>query len=182
MSDNRHILVVSGAPGVGKTVLMQRLAAQYQGWRLAGFVSGAVVDEGIRSGFYLQSLGGERHRVAQRGFLSPLSVGHYGVDVARLERCVAAWLPTDAPVDLTLIDEVGKLECTSPLFCTTVRRLLATPTPLVVTTPLRGRGLIAEIQEHPASLVVRINALNRDALYASIQGRVDEMLTQARGD
>lgn len=157
-------LLLSGAPGVGKTTIIQKVAHQVSAYELRGFFTEEIREGGIRKGFKLISFDGQSSVLAHVDFSSRFRVGKYGVDVAGLEETAASLLRSDPPADLYLIDEIGKMECFSDRFRSGVRRLLDTDRLVVATVAQHGAGFIAEVKEHPDAAVWEVTRSNREVL------------------
>jgi nucleoside-triphosphatase len=158
-------LLLTGAPGCGKTTVLERVVERLGGLRLAGFLTVELREHGQRVGFEAVGLGGRRAVMAHVRIRSSVSVGRYGVALDRLVPLIEEELvhPPGA-VDAFLIDEIGKMECSCPQFVAAVRRLLDGATPLVATIALRGGGFIAEVKERPDVRLVEVTHGNRQDL------------------
>jgi nucleoside-triphosphatase len=173
-------LLLTGRPGCGKTTVRERVVEHLGDLRLAGFLTLELREHGQRVGFEAVGLGGHRAILAHVRFRSPVSVGRYGVEPDRLvplieEDLNRAW----GTVDAFLIDEIGKVECDSPQFVETMRRLLGEPIPVVATIPLRGGGFIAEVKQRNDVQVLEVTQANRQALAGEIAAWVEERTAQA---
>jgi nucleoside-triphosphatase len=162
-------LLLTGPPGCGKTTVLKRVLEHLGDLRLAGFLTLELREHGERVGFEAIGLRGHRAILAHVRFMSPVTVGRYGVEPDRLVPLIEEELNRPlGTVDAYLIDEIGKMECHCPQFIEAVRRLLEGPVPLVATIALRGGGLIAEIKKRPDAKVVDVTHGNRQALPAQI--------------
>ena len=171
------LLLLTGAPGVGKTTALRRVCDLLGGiGPLRGFYTEEVRAGGIRQGFRLVTLDGEQRRIANVR-LGPPRVGKYGVDVAAIDAVARRVLVPDPAVVLFVIDEIGKMECLSQAFVAAVRTLLARSRPLVATVGLRGEGLIEEVKHDPRARLVHLTRDNRDRLPEEIA----RMLQRASG-
>lgn len=158
-----HVLLLTGAPGVGKTTVIRRVAEALAGRRLGGFYTEEIRYRGERRGFRLVGFDGTQCVIAHVDFPKTARVGKYGVDVAALDRLAPALLAPSSS-ELYLVDEIGKMECLSPRFIEAVRTLLAGPSPLIATVALKGMGFIAEVKRRPDALVWTVTHANRDRL------------------
>jgi nucleoside-triphosphatase len=146
--------------------VLRKVARALRGRRLAGVIATEIRMGGERQGFEIASLDGASEVLAHVRIRSPYRVGRYGVDVAALDRIVAAGLAPGAEV--YLVDEVGKMECLSPRFVAAVEALLASRTPMVATVAARGGGFIERVKRRRGVELWTVGRGNRDALPARI--------------
>src|SRR3954469_8466373 len=76
-------LLLTGAPGCGKTTVLERVVEHLGDLRLAGFLTLELREHGERVGFEAVGLGGGRAILAHVRFRSPVKVGRYGVEPDR---------------------------------------------------------------------------------------------------
>src|SRR5215470_13894081 len=100
-------LLLTGAPGCGKTTVLKRVAEHLADLRLAGFLTLELREHGQRVGFEAVGLSGRRALLAHARIRSPLAVGRYGVESGRLVPLIEEELvrPPET-VDAYLIDEI----------------------------------------------------------------------------
>lgn len=157
-------LLLTGAPGVGKTTVIRRVAERLGALRPAGFYTAETrARTGSREGFALIGFDGSRATLAHVGLHGP-RVGKYGVDVAAVDAAAARLLAPRAGVDVYLVDEIGKMECLSPAFVEAMRRLLEARVTVVATVARKGAGFIAEVKRRADARVLEVTRANRDAL------------------
>jgi len=111
--------VLTGERGIGKTTHCRTLVEQARaaGWDVAGLLSPAVFENGIKTGILAENLRtGETHplAIAASAFNSPLSTFHLSLGTWLFDPSVIAWgnqiLQSRLPCDLFIIDELGPLE------------------------------------------------------------------------
>jgi nucleoside-triphosphatase THEP1 len=80
--DKPHVLLIAGAPGVGKTTVIRRVAdrlKELKEERLGGFYTEEIRENARRCGFRLVGFDGETRIIAHAGFAKKHRVGKYGV-------------------------------------------------------------------------------------------------------
>ena len=170
MADGRHILLLTGRPGVGKTTVVRRVAEILDGWRLAGFYTEEIREDGVRKGFRGVALDdGAEAVIAHVDRPAQPRVSSYGVDVAGIDELASATLRVDErQADAVLLDEIGKMECLASEFLDSVTDLLDSPLPIVATVAQKGTGLIAAVKNRPDALLWEVTPENRDRLPTEI--------------
>ncbi|MFP3939938.1 MAG: nucleoside-triphosphatase [Thermoanaerobaculia bacterium] len=170
MADERHILLLTGRPGIGKTTVLRQAARLLDGWRIAGFYTEEIREEGVRQGFLGVSFDGEHETViAHESRPGQPRISKYGVDVAAIDELSAATLRVDEnEVDAVLLDEIGTMECLASEFLDSVTDLLDSPLPFAATVARKGQGLISEVKNRPDALLWEVTETNRDRLPAEI--------------
>lgn len=178
---SQHVLLLTGAPGVGKTTLMRKVAAALPGLSIRGFLTDEIRSGGRRKGFRLVTFHGESIILAHTDFSSPHRVGKYRVNVAALDRVVDSALRLDKTVDLYLIDEIGRMECCSTRFVTRMEALLDTDHLIVATIHRQAPGFIQAIKERPDVELWEVTHTNREAMVGQVLTWIEKKLGERRG-
>lgn len=174
MNKQPHILLLTGVPGIGKTTLVRKVAAQLQQHRIGGFYTEEIRTKGQRQGFRLVTFSGEQGIIAHVNFDHRYSVGKYGVDVAAIDRFADTDLAIAEDIDVYLVDEIGKMECLATRFVSRMEALLRSDKTLIATVGKKGSGLIETVKHWPGSLLWEITHDNRDALVTQVSAWLDE--------
>ncbi len=166
------ILLVTGAPGVGKTTVLRKVAEGLGAARICGFYTEEVREQGVRRGFRLVGFDGAEGMIAHVDFTGQQRVGKYGVDVGALDRLARATLAPHADCVVYLVDEIGKMECLAPGFVLAMRTLLESDKPVVASIGKKGGGFIEEVKSRDDAELIEVTRANRDALPAVLLDRV----------
>ena len=163
------ILLLTGAPGVGKTTVLRKVAGGVPGWKVAGFYTEEMRSaDDERCGFRLMCFDGRIGVMARVDFPGPHRIGKYGVDMEVIDALAPAALSLDQAADIYLVDEVGKMECLSERFIAAMASLLESGKPVVATVALHGEGFIDKVKHRPDVQIWQVTRANRDALPADI--------------
>lgn len=160
----KHVLLLTGVPGIGKTTVLRRVAVALAPCPLGGFYTAELRVAGERLGFELHTFTGDERLIAHVDFPGSARVSRYGVDVAAIDAVVEAALALKPARELYLVDEIGKMECLSDRFVAAMRRLLDSPALVVATVAARGSGLIAETRARTDAELWEVRRDNRDRL------------------
>ncbi|MCZ6782649.1 MAG: hypothetical protein O7G30_04990 [Proteobacteria bacterium] len=189
-----HALLLTGAPGVGKTTLVRRVATERagpsprkaaprrtgetgserrQGLVCSGFTTEEIREGTRRVGFRIEPVGGPGRIMAHVRFGGAARVGRYGVDVACIDAITEEVLGLEPNVDLYLIDEIGKMECLSERFVAAVRALLDSEKRVVATITRSGGGFIAQVKRRQDVELWEVRVDNRDGLLGPMLAWID---------
>lgn len=172
-------VLLTGAPGVGKTTLVKKVAQKLKG-KVVGFWTEEVRDRstGKRTGFRIEDTEGNWEVFSSKFFTSKHLVGSYGVNVEKFEK-VALPIIEKAMKEkgkIIIIDEVGKMELFSKSFVSLVERIFSDPrTKVLATIPIRDvHPLVAWMRRHPSAVLLQMTKENRDSLLEDVIGLLTE--------
>ena len=169
-------LLLTGNPGIGKTTLMVSLAKALADYHPAGFVTREIREEGVRTGFLLVSCSGVRQVLSHVDINSPLRVGKYKIDLPGFEQFLKEIHLSEDSLGLVMIDEIGKMECLSPLFRDTVLRLLDADQPFIATIGKKGTPFMEGIKKRSDVKMVEVTLQNREWIRDDILSAVTAMV------
>lgn len=158
----RNILM-TGPPRCGKSTVIEKIIA---GLCLpgTGFFTRELREKGRRVGFEIVTLDGKRAILAHAAIESATRVGKYGVSLDNLERIAVPSMIPSSPDQIVVIDEIGKMECVSTSFCSSLVRALDAPNVVLGSIALKGGQFIENIKRRPDVELVHVSERNRDGL------------------
>jgi nucleoside-triphosphatase len=159
-------LLLTGHPGVGKTTVIQQVAAVL-GPHAGGFYTQEISGPGGRKGFRLVTLDGREAVMAHVDIRTRHRVGRYGVDVATLDSVGVAAIrkaidSRDAAA--VVIDEIGKMEMFSGEFRGAVLKAMSSSKIVVATVMQKNHDWVSALKAMPQVTVWEITEANRDAM------------------
>ncbi len=166
-------LLITGKPGVGKTTLLERVVERLRGsLRLAGFTTTEMRNSaGERLGFSIVTVDGKQGELARVGLRSQVRVGRYSVNLEEFERLALPELAR-RDVGLIVIDEIGRMECSSGRFRRAVEDALDAPVNVLATVGISRLPFFQALRDRPDVEFVALTGRNRDALVAELASRL----------
>ena len=164
--DPKNILL-TGPPRCGKSTVIEKLAHEIKG-PLTGFFTREIREKGRRVGFSITTLDGKEGVLAHEKSETPLRVGKYGVDIERLDQIAVPSMIPSRPDQVVIIDEIGKMECFSPLFRQTLIKTLDSGNLVLGSIALKGGPFIEKIKKRKDVLLGTVSEKNRDSLPADL--------------
>ena len=158
-------ILLTGPPRCGKSTLIERLIPQFNR-PLTGFFTREIRKGGNRKGFSIITLDGKEGVLAHEKSKSRVRVGKYGVNIDELDRIVVPAMIPSKPDEIVIIDEIGKMECFSPLFRETLVKTLDSSNLVVGSIALKGGPFIQKIKKRKDVSLVTVSERNRDSLVA----------------
>lgn len=165
-------IIITGLPGVGKTTLIKGILHEIRSLNPIGFYTEEIREKGIRTGFSLINVTGEKSILAAENISSRFRVGKYGVDLVNFENFIGNIPFRDPANSLIIIDEIGKMECFSKMFTELVMELLSSNKLVVATVALKGTGLMAQVKSREDIELIEITTDNRNYLLPNILSRI----------
>ena len=180
MTIKKKNILVTGIPGSGKTTLLDRAAEALKAFHPAGFITSEIRERGIRKGFELRGLDGQKGLLAHTDIRSPFRVGKYRVDVAGFESFLMALSLSGPATGLVIIDEIGKMEGLSGLFRHLLLQTFNSERIVLASIALKGGGFIDEIKRRGDVRLIEIDENHRNALTEEVIGEIRELVVQRK--
>ena len=160
-------ILLYGKPGVGKTTLLTRFIAQFDG-ESDGFFTRRMRDQnGVNWGFEVVTLQGDSRILAHKSLInSPYIIGSgHHVDVGVIDHFIVPKLiQSFAPSKVIIIDEIGRMEALSPRFIETVSKVLGTNLAVLGTIVNENEEWSLQFKENKECILVEVTEVNRDKL------------------
>jgi nucleoside-triphosphatase len=168
------IILLTGPPGCGKTTLIRRIVDAIQ-MPAGGFYTREIREQGVRKGFEIITLDGQRGILAHVGIRSTKRISKYGVDLAALDSlAVAAIEEAVAEQRLVVIDEIGPMEILSDRFCRVVIQALESPSFVLGTIAKRSMPFTDRVKSMPGVKVIEVLHGEWDRLLSDVLGMLGE--------
>ncbi|MCS7120266.1 MAG: NTPase [Nitrososphaerota archaeon] len=173
----KHILLLTGRPGVGKTTIIFNVAEalRARGFTVGGMISREVREGGVRVGFKIYDIRGSREGwLAHFERKSGPRIGKYGVCLDDLERIgVQAIFEAVKTADVIVIDEIGPMELYSNRFRNAVSAAMESGKILVGTIHYRvSDPFVADIRRRRDVKIIEVDEENRVNLVGEIMDEV----------
>ena len=169
---NTNKLLLTGAPGCGKTTVIVKLAQLLNGKKIAGFHTREIRQGGQRTGFALETFSGKKTVLSSVSFKSGPRVGKYRVDLESFENLLEDITDNIKQAQIIMIDEIGKMECFSQKFIKMIEQIFERNIPVVATVSLKGSGLISEIKQRKDTKLINVTTGTRDELPFNIKAQL----------
>ncbi len=159
----RKNILFTGYPGCGKSTLIEKIVRKLNS-PATGFFTREIRKDDRRIGFSIDTLDGNHGLLASTGTGGQYRVGKYGVNIEDIDRIIVPSIIPKTESTVVIIDEIGKMECLSPLFRKTLIDILNSDYPVIGSVSLKGNRFIQEIKAREDVLLVHVNEKNRNSL------------------
>ena len=156
-------ILLTGPPGCGKSTIIEKIV-QRLNLPCTGFFTREMRERGRRAGFSITTLDGLRGVLAHIDIRSRHRVGKYGVNLQDIDTIAVPSMVVENDNVVVVVDEIGKMECFSPMFRQTLLKVLDSPNPVVGSIALKGDAFINAIKKRPDSRLIPVSEKNRDVL------------------
>lgn len=169
----KTIILITGSPGSGKTTLIRNVLSKLS-MPAGGFYTQEIRQAGVRYGFEIVTLDGERGVLAHVDMRGRHRVGKYGVDIDALEGlAVSAILDAAAQGKLVVIDEIGPMEILSDRFRRAVLDTLNSHAPVLASIVQRSTPFTDRIKSIAGITLLEVRRDNRQALLEQLLNSID---------
>jgi nucleoside-triphosphatase len=158
------IIVLTGAPGVGKTTAVIRVARalKERGLKVGGIVSRELRTNNMRVGFeFIDLTTNDRSVLASITGNGP-RLGKYFVNVAGCRFAAERLTNAIRNSEVIVCDEIGPMELKSREFVDSVRNLLYVDKKVIVVLHQKLQHVVTDEFRDKASLLINLDLENRD--------------------
>ena len=167
-----RVILLTGKPGCGKTTIIRRVLAEYPG-DAGGFYTQEIREGGVRKGFEIITLDGQRGILAHVDISGEQRVGKYKLDLDTFERlAIPALLSAVERGALVVIDEIGPMEIRSKRFRQVVMQAIESGAKILGTIVMRSTPFTDGIKGMAEVEVIGVTPDNREKM----QTRIVDML------
>lgn len=131
---------------------------------MTGFFTREIKVKGKRVGFSIITLDGQKGVLAHQEIRSRSRVGKYGVNLDDIDHIAVPGMMPTKPHEIVIIDEIGKMECLSPLFRQTLMTILDSEHSVIGSIAQKGDRFIQKIKERDDVALIHVSEKNRDSL------------------
>jgi nucleoside-triphosphatase len=159
------IIVLTGAPGVGKTTALIRVARELKerGVKVGGIVSRELrTNNNMRIGFeFIDLTTNDRNVLASITGNGP-KVGRYFVNVAGCRFAAERLMNAVRNSDVIICDEIGPMELKSREFIDSAMNLLDVEKKVIVVVHQKLQHLLIDEFRNKSSLLIKLDLKNRE--------------------
>lgn len=179
----KRILLLTGAPGIGKTTVLMKAAEvlKAKGFRVGGMITQEVRKSDVRVGFEIVDLSSsKRGWLAQVGFKKGPRVGKYNVDLASLDDIGAESIDQALRnSDVVVIDEIGPMELFSDKFKSCVEKALKSQKLVLAVVHWKiAEEFVDNIRTQKNAELIVVTCENRDRIPEILGGIAQDCLRQ----
>jgi nucleoside-triphosphatase len=158
------IIVLTGAPGVGKTTALIRVARalKERGVKVGGIVSRELRTNNMRIGFEFIDLSTNDRNVLASITGNGPKVGRYFVNVAGCHFAAEQLMNAVRNSDVIICDEIGPMELKSRELIDSARNLLDIDKKVIVVVHQKLQHLLIDEFRNKSSLLINLDLENRE--------------------
>jgi len=167
-------IFLTGAPSSGKTTVIKKIIDALPRKANGFYTEEERVGE-RRVGFKMRTLDGVEGWLAHEEISSTYHIRRYGVSLTNIDTIA---VPSIKPIDdqIIILDEIGKMECFSPLFRQAALNALNAKNLVIGTITLGGDPFIQEVKRRSDIEIYMVEADNRDQLPQLILKRLSKAI------
>ena len=161
-------VLIAGAPGIGKTKLINHLLRDLSPLLIRGFHKEAIKENEILKGFRIITFKFEELILAHIHIEGPDRYQAFGLNLDGFDKIVENQLSINNPVELFMVDEVGPMECISKKFRHKFIEILDSEIPVIATlTSMEILGTL-DIKKRKDISLLKMTHSNRNSMWKNV--------------
>jgi nucleoside-triphosphatase len=181
MQNTKHIILVTGAPGTGKTTVITKVAEalKAQGYRTGGMTTKEKRQGEARVGFQILDLATQKQGwLAHVNQLNGPRIGKYQVNLNGLDSIGASAIQEGIKTaDVIVIDEIGPMELYSQIFKQAVQQAIDSAKPVIATIHYKATdAFVKNIKTRSDAELCEVTMENRNVLHNLIIEKINKIL------
>ena len=161
-------VLITGAPGIGKTSLISRLYRDLTPLVIKGFYKKAIHEYQILKGYRLATFDFQELVLAHIHIVGPDRFEDFGLNLDGFEKLIINQLSPDPNVELFLVDEIGVMECTSLQFRQIILKVINSDIPLIATLASLNVLDILKIRNRKDISILNMTHKNREFIWKDV--------------
>jgi len=161
-------VLITGAPGAGKTTLIKHLIRDLTPLIVRGFYKEAILENGIYKGFRTITIDHREQILGHVYFEGPEQLDQFGINIDGFDKLIETELSLNRGTELFLVDEISHMECMSNRFNQLINNILDSEIPLVATIAQAVVPALKKIKKRQDVTVVQVTHKNRDMIWKNI--------------
>lgn len=162
-------ILLTGEPRVGKSTAIKKIINSIGIEHFGGFYTEEIRADGERTGFQIITLNGEKGKIADVNFESPLKISRYKIKLDFLEKIAIPELYNAMNLNkIIIVDEIGPMQVFSKNFKNVISELIHSNSTFLGTIFLKPYDWINEIKQNSNIKIVRLDMSNRDNVPSDI--------------
>ncbi len=171
-------ILITGLQGAGKTTIIKKLCVIFKEFNPVGFITSELYEGENRVGIEVSNLFGDSRVFAHKRLKSKLTVGKYKVDLRLFDDFLDKTFSREKKTGLYVIDEIGRMECSSRKFSKLIIELLDSNRPVIAAIAEKGATLINDIKKRDDVSLIEVTDQNRDLRIKELTMMIRDLLLE----
>ena len=161
-------VIITGAPGIGKTTLIKHLIRDLTPVIIRGFYKEAILENDVVKGYRMITARFDEQIIAHIYFEGPEKFENFGINIDGLNKLVERELNISNGAELFIVDEIGRMECLSHSFCHSIQKILDSNIPMIASVGQILTSELKAIKSRKDISVIQVTQKNRETLWKNI--------------
>jgi nucleoside-triphosphatase len=161
-------VLIAGAPGIGKTKLINHLYRDLNSLLIHGFHKEAIKENEVLKGYRIITFNYQELILAHVHIEGPDRYQDFGLNLDGFEKIVESEFVVSDPVELFMLDEVGPMECISKTFRHKFIEILDSEIPVIATLASIDLLGVLDLKKRKDISLLTMNHNNRDSMWKKV--------------